>query len=302
VRIREEGPGGRLIGPVKTAVSVDSPDRPIIRYAEIPGQLPGHEEFYKLPCDLFQVAYPPDEVKLEPGKTYYVELTADEPIMMYADGDFYHRGYAYYEDKQVVDKTEENRYMTFHSNRYTLAMNIVTYEHPGGVPNDFSKPRPGVDPAGNLLVNGDAELGDFSYWQLGSDPILDPSTDIPDPPNHGGQHRFGISVGWNKADMYQYQEVPGVEPGTAYVAGMWATHGDGTDEYAQLLWCDGKFGGEEQLLAQTPPEAVKSWTLYESKPFKPTQSTVTIVIRYKHPQATNIASIHVDDIYLKRAK
>lgn len=302
IRILKDGPKGEQVGPTKTVVSCDSPDRPIIRYPDYPGPLPDHEAFYKLPSDLFQVAYGPDEVKLVPGQTYYVDITASEPLMMYADGEYYDHGHTYYDGKKIIDKTEANKSETFHSRRWTIAMNIVTYEHPGGVPNDYSKPRPGVGADGNLLVNGDAEMGDYSYWQIGSDPVIDPSTEIPEPANHGGQHRFGISVGWNTADMYQYQEVPGIEPGKTYEAGMWATHGDGTDEVAQLLWCDGKFGGEEHLLAQTPPEAVKTWTLYKGKPFKPTQSTVTIVIRYKHPKATNIASIHVDDVYLRCAE
>ncbi len=217
--------------------------------------------------------------------------------MMYADGDYYRQGFAYY-DGRKVEKLPEHR--TMHSRRWTLAMSIVTYENPGGAPNDYRKPRPAPGLDGNLIANAGAEAGDFSFWQVGSDPTIDPCTAIPTPANHSGAHRFGISVGWAEADMYQYQEVPGIVPGQPYRAGMWACHEDGTDEHAQLLWCDGPFGSEERLLTQTESAAGSQWKKYEGPPFTPTQSTVTIVIRYRHTKATNIASIHVDDIYLRR--
>ncbi len=301
VRVLEGGPGGKQIGPVKTARGHDSPDRPIIRYPDIPGQLPGCEAYYSLPCDSFQIGYLPDEVPLEPDRTYYIQLSASEPLMMYADGEYYYRGYAHYEGLKAE---QMRKHATFHSTRWTLAMNIVTYENPGGVPTDFVKavPRPPPGPDGNLIVNGGAETGDFSWWQVGADPVIDPSTHLPEPRTHSGQHRFGISIGWNKADMYQYQEVPGIAAGQSYVAGMWASHRDGTDEFAQVLWCDGPFGGDEHLLAQTEQEASPQWKHYEGEPFAPTKPTVTIIVRYKHTKATNIASIHVDDVYLKKAK
>lgn len=298
IAIREGGPSGKPIGPVKTAIGHASPDRPIIRYPDIPGELPEHESYYKLPCDFFQVAYAPDEVSLEPGQTYYVEINADDPLMLYADGDYYRHGFAYYEGLKVE---ELRQYHAFHSDRWTLAMTIVTYENPGGAPTDHSRtalrPKPGPD--GNLIVNGGAETGDFSWWNVGGDPIIDPSTHIPEPANHSGAHRFGISIGWNKADFYQYQEVPNVEPGKTYVAGMWASHGDGTDESCQLLWCDGPFGGDEQLLAETDEAAHADWRHYRSDPFTPRRSTVTLIVRYRHTKPTNVASIHVDDLYLK---
>jgi len=296
VRIRQGGPGGKPIGPAKTAVGHDNPVRPIIRYPDLPGPLAGYERYYKLPADYFQAAWLPEEVPLEPGKTYYVELEASEPIMVYADGDYYRQGFAYY-DGQKVAKLPKHR--TMHSLRWTLAMSIVTYENPGGAPNDYSVPRPGPSADGNLIVNGGAETGDFRFWQVGADPMIDPPTHVPTPPNHSGRHRFGISAGWVTADMYQVQQVPGIVPGRAYQAGMWVCHEDGTDEYAQLLWCDGPFGGEEHLLAQTARQAEPSWTRYEGKPFTPTQTTVAIIVRYRHTKPTNIASIHVDDIYLR---
>lgn len=130
VRIREEGPGGKLLKPVKLAASHDSPVRPIIRYPETPEPLPEYKEYYKLPCDLFHVAYQPNELRLEAEKTYYVEVVAFTPIMMYADGDYYRSGYAFYEGLKV----EKIHYghATLHSNRWTLAMTIITYANSEG--------------------------------------------------------------------------------------------------------------------------------------------------------------------------
>ncbi len=57
---------------------------------------------------------------------------ATKPLMMYADGDFYQEGFAYYEglkmERAVAGRT------TMHSKRWTLAMNIVTYEKKDGKP------------------------------------------------------------------------------------------------------------------------------------------------------------------------
>ena len=86
----------------------------------------GYERYYKLPSLLFQVAYRPGELKLERNRTYYIDVVASEPIMMYADGDYYADGFAYYEGLQV-DRLAAGGRRTFHSNRWTLAMNIVTY-------------------------------------------------------------------------------------------------------------------------------------------------------------------------------
>ncbi len=129
VKIRPEGEWERPIGPVKRAVGHESPVRPIIRYPDAPKPVEGYEAYYRLPCKLFQVACMPDEIPLKPGKTYYIEVTASEPILMYADGDFYDHGYAYYEGLKV-DRLGYPR--AFHSDRWTLAMNIVTYARPGG--------------------------------------------------------------------------------------------------------------------------------------------------------------------------
>jgi len=89
VKIRPDGEWERPVKLVKTAVGHESPVRPIIRYPDAPKPLEGYEDYYKLPCKLFQVAYMPDEMPLKPGKTYYIEVTASEPILMYADGDYY---------------------------------------------------------------------------------------------------------------------------------------------------------------------------------------------------------------------
>ncbi len=126
IRIRPDGEWEHPIGVSKFAVGRDSPVRPIIRYPEYPKRPEGTEAFYKLPCKLFQFAYLPGEVKLEPGKTYLVEIIASRPIMAYADGDYYKMGYAYYEGLKV-DRVAGNGRRTFHSNRWTLAMSIVTY-------------------------------------------------------------------------------------------------------------------------------------------------------------------------------
>lgn len=132
VRVRDEGPWGKMLKPAKVARGHPSPARPIIRYPDVPPPLPGYEAWYKLPARLFQVAYMPDEMPLTPGKTYYVELVPTRPIMMYADGDFYQEGYAYYEglkmERAVAGRT------TMHSKRWTLVMNIVTYANKGGAP------------------------------------------------------------------------------------------------------------------------------------------------------------------------
>lgn len=129
ILIRPDGTWEHPRGPVKVAVAHESPARPIIRYPEWPGVLEGYEEYYELPADFYQVAYMPDEMPLEPGKTYYIEVASSKPIMMYADGDYYQDGYAYYESLQV-DRLGSP--WSFHSPRWTLAMNIVTYANPGG--------------------------------------------------------------------------------------------------------------------------------------------------------------------------
>jgi hypothetical protein len=132
VRVREDGPWGKIIKPVKLARSRPSPARPRIVYPEIPAPLPEYRSYYESTPKLFQVAYLPDEIKLTPGKTYCIELAPTKPLMLYADGVFYQHGHAFYEglkvDRQVVGHS------IFHSTRWTLLMNIVTYARPGGEP------------------------------------------------------------------------------------------------------------------------------------------------------------------------
>ncbi len=133
VAVHPNGPWDRPVGPRKIAVGHKAPQRPIIRYRDQPKQVPGCQAFYELPSDLFQVAYMPDELKLEPDRTYYIEVLASRPIMVYADGDYYAHGYAFYE-RLKVDREAGAEPMTKHSYRWTLAMNIVTYARPGGKP------------------------------------------------------------------------------------------------------------------------------------------------------------------------
>jgi hypothetical protein len=318
IQVREEGPDGKPVGPARiaraheTAKDVivgpsDDPQAkgkkyvdygaPVVRYPETPGPLPGFDQYYELPFDLFHAAWLPDEVPLMPGRRYYVELESSRPLMMFADGDAYAGGFGYYDGQKV----EREKNLMHDDPRWTLLMDLVTYENPGGVPEaEPAAPAPRKPgPDGNLLMNGDAETGNFTGWTVGSDPVINPSTAIPNPPNHSGNHRFGISVGWDKADMYQYQEVRGITAGKPYLAGMWAAHADGTDESAELLWCDGPFGGAEHSLAKTDAPESATWTLYRGTPFTPTSGTVTIIVRYRHTKPTGIASIHVDDVYLR---
>jgi hypothetical protein len=133
ILIRPDGEWEHPIGPIKVAVGHKSPERPIIRYPEWPSPLEGYESYYKLPSTLFQVAYLPDEVPLEKGRKYYIDVSTSRPIMAYADGDYYAEGYAYYEGLQV-DRLAGGGKRTFHSNRWTLAMNIVTYANEKGRP------------------------------------------------------------------------------------------------------------------------------------------------------------------------
>jgi hypothetical protein len=140
VRIRQEGPWGEIVKPAKVARAHLSPQRPIIRYPDTPSPLPGYEAYYKLPCNLFQAAWLPDELTLSPDKTYCVEIIASQPIMLDADGDYYDRGYAYYEGLKVDQQW--HGHATKHSPRWTLAMSIVTYASPGGVPLNPPSPPP----------------------------------------------------------------------------------------------------------------------------------------------------------------
>jgi len=132
VQIFTEGPWGKKLGPAKVAQGHDTRYRPFIRYPDIPAPLVGHERFYLLPCKLFQVAWFPDEIGLEPGQTYYISIRSSRPLMMYADGDYYQDGYAFY-DGLKVDRQAAG-VATFHSRRWTHTINIVTYARAGGEP------------------------------------------------------------------------------------------------------------------------------------------------------------------------
>ncbi len=160
-------------------------------------------------------------------------------------------------------------------------------------------PVPTNDDGDNLILNGGAEQGDFFGWNIGGDPTIDPSTHIPDPPNHTGNHRFGMSVGWGKADFYQYQKIK-VKIGATYEAGMWAAKADGTDETLQMSWIDGAFGGKEnRLYSAGPKETFVKWRQFTGARLTPKAAQITLIIRYRHTSPTNIASIHVDDITLR---
>lgn len=293
VTIREGGPDGRQVGPAKTAVSQDSPEQPIIRYPESPGEMPGFGAYYEHPFDRFAVAWAADEAPLKPGERYYVDCSFSEPVLLFADGDYYHDGHAFYKGQRI----DEDK--LFHSPRWTLLMAIVTYENAGGVPTECQEPA--LEPAAgdNLILNGGAEQGSFFGWTVGGDPVIDPTTHIPDPPNHSGQHRFGMSVGWSKADFYQYQRMK-VKPGAAYEAGMWAAKADGSDETLEMTWIDGQFGGtENRLYYAAADETFVQWRQFAGARFTPKTDRITLVIRYRHTAPTNIASIHVDDIRLE---
>jgi hypothetical protein len=103
----------------------------------------------------------------------------------------------------------------------------------------------------NLLSNPGAETGDFTGWATGGSPegqpVIDSWTHVPVPPNHSGQHRFGISVGWAEADCYQYQTVT-VKAYYRYSLSLWYAKEDGTDEYLTVSWADGAFGAPEEEL------------------------------------------------------
>lgn len=150
---------------------------------------------------------------------------------------------------------------------------------------------------GNLLKNPGAEMGDYSFWTTGGDKtlIIDPSTHIPTPPNHSGSHRFGLSVGWDTADAWMYQQID-VVPGASYATSLWLVKRDGTDESVTFSWINGPWGGEENILYNTGTAEITSWTLFSGQSFTPTSPTVTIVVRFRHTFATNIASFHLDDM------
>ena len=75
--------------PRKTLGKGNNNDRSYV-YDELPS-IP----FWREPV-LYQTQ-PAFSIKLEPGRTYYIKPTPSEPMMMYADGDYYDDGYAHYE-------------------------------------------------------------------------------------------------------------------------------------------------------------------------------------------------------------
>jgi hypothetical protein len=133
ITVYPDSPKESAIGVRKVAVSHASPLRPKIRYPDQPATMPGYDSHRKLPCELYQVAYAPDEMPLVPGKQYYVEVKSSKPLSMYVDGDYYPGGYGYYE-RLKADKVAGSGSYLFHSDRWTLCMNIVTYANPGGKP------------------------------------------------------------------------------------------------------------------------------------------------------------------------
>jgi predicted phosphodiesterase len=154
-------------------------------------------------------------------------------------------------------------------------------------------------PGTNLVRNPGAETGTFRYWVTGGNhpgqPIIDPTTDLPTPRNHSGNHRFGFSIGWQTGEVYQHQRIY-VQAGHLYEAGMWAVRWDGTDDYVRMTWIDGEWGGVENLLYDVAVH--REWVEYSGQSIRPTGDIITLIIRYGHTDTTYIASGHVDDIWL----
>jgi hypothetical protein len=153
----------------------------------------------------------------------------------------------------------------------------------------------------NLMVNPGAETGDFTGWNTGGypsgQPMINPPTDVPSPPNHSGDYRFGLSVTSETANCYQYQTIV-VDPGSMYTAGLSACHMNGTDEHVQMSWIDGAWPGTENVLYDIGPGSPgTTWVDYAGATFSPSDVAATIVLRYLHDAATGTASIHVDDIW-----
>lgn len=157
-------------------------------------------------------------------------------------------------------------------------------------------------PGVNLLINPGAETGDFTGWTRGGSdpnkPVIDPTTHPPTPPNFSGQHRFGSSH-LQVADVYMYQTVR-VIPGRPCTVSLYVVKMPGDDERFTVYWIDGPYGGTQNVLyslGQTT--ALPNWTRLDNVEFTPTQSEVTLVLRYRHDVGyESIASFHVDDIFL----
>lgn len=154
----------------------------------------------------------------------------------------------------------------------------------------------------NLLTNPGAETGTFEGWERGGNhpgqPMINPSTHLAVPVNHSGQYRFGISIGYVAASVYQYQTVS-VTPGHTYGVSLWAVKMDGTEERLLVTWINGPFPGvERDLYELTWSQQVPNWTHLNGATFVPTSNQATIVLRYEHSIPSGIASVHVDDMAL----
>ncbi len=161
-------------------------------------------------------------------------------------------------------------------------------------------PTPGGVRPGNLLINPGAETGDFSGWSWGGDtwPEIDPSVNIPSPPSHGGNHRFGWVTSFaNNKKGYMYQAINTI-PGHTYDFGLSFTQQDASDEYMDLYsgndinadiwshWLVGGGGNKQD-----------AWRELRTS-FTAQGTRTTILINFKHIWATNYATFHVDDVYV----
>ncbi len=118
---------------INVSVHKDRPDGELIMVTEAGEGASEHVSASHSDHELPRIGWRHGDMPLEPGKTYYIEVIPTKPIMMYADGDYYKNGYAYYE-RLKADRASGAGPYTFHSERWTLAMNIVTYANKGGGP------------------------------------------------------------------------------------------------------------------------------------------------------------------------
>jgi hypothetical protein len=257
--VHANSPNGTQIGPTKTVPSV----------------------YGVSSCGVAGVCFSRGEVETTPGNTYWIVYQVSGGFNVYRmnEGNGYSDGTSAYKQGSSWINTSNDLYIS-----------IYEYTEP---------PEPGE----NLLVNPGAETGDFTGWTTGGSPggqpLIDPSTHVPSPANHSGSHRFGMSVGWSTANCYQYQSIV-VQAGHTYSASLWACHKDGTDEHVEMAWIDGSWPGTElELYDIGPSNPGTTWVEYSGESFQPSGTTATIVLRYRHDYATNIASIHVDDVEVR---